>query len=436
MAESEIKVLVEQVRSFAVRQEIPIRPLTLLVGENSSGKTTFLAVASVVFDSDRFPGRPGFNEPPFNLGTFETIATYKGGKYGRDESFSMGYSVGEVGKASNRSVEATYARASGKLVLRRFTGKSNLGSFEINNGEILSGSIAISTPGQAPVRHEFRWEESTRISDQLSLSGGIFSIAIMSLSKQRAARFDQHEVDRLFRLFRSMESPFRSIYSFAPIRTRPKRTYDELTNEYSPEGDHTPKLLAHVLAEETRDGVSGRVREALTKFGKESGLFKDVEVKRLGKGADDPFQVQVALGGPRVNLMDVGYGVSQALPVIVQSVIRREKGLLLIQQPEVHLHPRAQAALGTFFAELVAAGRDTLLIETHSDYLVDRVRQAVAKGTISPEQVMILFFDHPKVETTVYPITLDRLGNVEGAPPQYREFFLQETENLFTRGEA
>jgi predicted ATPase len=76
------------------------------------------------------------------------------------------------------------------------------------------------------------------------------------------------------------------------------------------------------------------------------------------------------------------------------------------------------------------------LIETHSDFLVDRVRQEVAKGTISPDKVMILFFDRSKFETTIYPITLDRLGNIENAPLHYREFFLQEEENLFTRGEA
>jgi len=76
MAGHGVSIFVEHVRSFAEAQEIPIRPLTLLVGENSSGKSTLLAVASALFERVRFPLRPSFNEPPFNLGTFETIATY------------------------------------------------------------------------------------------------------------------------------------------------------------------------------------------------------------------------------------------------------------------------------------------------------------------------------------------------------------------------
>ncbi len=107
-------------------------------------------------------------------------------------------------------------------------------------------------------------------------------------------------------------------------------------------------------------------------------------------------------------------------------MLRRQHSLLLIQQPEVHLHPRAQAALGTFFAELVASGRDTLLIETHSDYLIDRVRRQVSKGILDASKVLILFFHKLKIETMVYPIYLDRLGNVENAPDHYRDFFLQE----------
>jgi predicted ATPase len=133
-----------------------------------------------------------------------------------------------------------------------------------------------------------------------------------------------------------------------------------------------------------------------------------------------------------VNLSDIGYGVSQVLPVVVQSVLRKDATTLLIQQPEVHLHPRAQAALGTFFAQIAETER-MFVIETHSDYLVDRVRQEVAKGTIKSEDVQILFFDKPGLETTIHQLTLDENGNVENAPDEYRSFFMEESINLLTR---
>jgi len=260
----------------------------------------------------------------------------------------------------------------------------------------------------------------------ISLESGLSTLLLAMLREQSREVQEVVSFEIIWEMASSLRQPFAQTFGFAPIRTRPKRTYDELSEDYSPEGDHVPKLLARLLNEEPQSEPARRVREAIVKFGKESGLFRDVEVKRLGKGTDDPFQVQVAIGGPKVNLMDVGYGVSQALPVIVQSVLRRQNSLLLIQQPEVHLHPRAQAALGTFFAELVSTGKDTLLIETHSDYLIDRVRQEVARGVLDPGKVLILFFHKPRIETVVYPIYLDRLGNVENAPEHYRDFFLQE----------
>ena len=142
----------------------------------------------------------------------------------------------------------------------------------------------------------------------------------------------------------------------------------------------------------------------------------------------------MAVAGPAVNLTDVGYGISQALPIIVQSVLKGAGPALLMQQPEVHLHPRAQAALGTFFAKLVAGERNRMVvIETHSDCLVDRIRQEVAADTIDPSRVLVLFFHKPSLETRIWPITLDKFGNVENAPRQYREFFLKEELNLFNR---
>ena len=107
-----------------------------------------------------------------------------------------------------------------------------------------------------------------------------------------------------------------------------------------------------------------------------------------------------------------------------------------MQQPEVHLHPRAQAALGSFFSELTAHEDRIIVMETHSDYLVDRVRQEVAKGTIAADRVLIVFFHKPQLETIVYPINVDSHGNVEDAPPEYRDFFLKEELNLFSRTEA
>jgi hypothetical protein len=225
-------------------------------------------------------------------------------------------------------------------------------------------------------------------------------------------------------------------WAVAPVRTKPRRTYDQITDEFTPEGDHIPLVLARLLATTAAGRQRNDVETALEKFGQASGLYKAVRVRNLGKSASDPFQIQVSVAGRFFNLPDVGYGVSQALPVIVESALRPRGTLMLLQQPEVHLHPKAQAALGSFFIDLVAAQNRYFLIETHSDYLIDRVRQEVAAGKFDSARVRILFFERRGSESHIYPLTLDLHGDIEGAPSTYREFFLKEAEAFLRRSSS
>jgi AAA ATPase domain len=85
-----MEIILENFRSFVQRQSIPITPLTFLVGENSSGKSTFMAALSAIDRQVFYDYKPQLNDPPYDLGSFDTIATYKGGRYGRAEYFVLG----------------------------------------------------------------------------------------------------------------------------------------------------------------------------------------------------------------------------------------------------------------------------------------------------------------------------------------------------------
>ena len=175
------------------------------------------------------------------------------------------------------------------------------------------------------------------------------------------------------------------------------------------------------------------LRKALERFGREAGLFDEITVKPLGKRGSEPFQMHVRkfgrrAKGPLRNLVDVGYGVSQALPVITELFRDERTPMFLLQQPEVHLHPSAQAALGTLFCQ-VADWRRQLVVETHSDHLLDRVRMDVRDrvGKLQPEDVSILFFEREDLDVQIHSLRLDAEGNVVGAPPGYRRFFMEES---------
>jgi len=173
------------------------------------------------------------------------------------------------------------------------------------------------------------------------------------------------------------------------------------------------------------------MRDSLEGFGKASGLFKHIEIKRLGKQESSPFQVMVKIAGPPFNLVDVGYGVSQILPIIVD-ILRAEKNtLFLLQQPEVHLHPRAQAELASLLGALVKSEKKRFIVETHSDYLLDRVRMDIRDGKgITPKDVSILYFERTASGVEVHQLSLDERGNILDAPPGYRRFFLDEEYRL------
>jgi len=217
-------------------------------------------------------------------------------------------------------------------------------------------------------------------------------------------------------------------YAFAPIRTTPRRTYDRRTDAPRPEGQHVPMVLATLKTSNPRKWEE--LRAELAAFGHESGLFSTVDVRALGEESD-PFQVQIIINGSPANLTDVGYGVSQVLPLLVDC-LEWTNQLLLIQQPEVHLHPRAQAQIGSFFGYLVRKHGKRFIVETHSDYLVDRVRMDVRDGRhgLRPEDVSILYFERKDAAVSVHAMRIDECGNLLDAPPGYRQFFLEEEKKF------
>ena len=140
--------------------------------------------------------------------------------------------------------------------------------------------------------------------------------------------------------------------------------------------------------------------------------------------------------GPHSNIVDVGYGVSQILPILVISLDPpihhgplMEKPFFLLQQPEVHLHPRAQAELSSLLA---ASSQFSLgfIVETHSDYMIDRARIEIRKGNISPEDVSLIYLEPKRNVVKAHNIRFDKMGNMEGVPQHYRDFFLKETKRL------
>lgn len=125
---------------------------------------------------------------------------------------------------------------------------------------------------------------------------------------------------------------------------------------------------------------------------------------------------------------NVGFGITYTLPILVAVLAAEPGALLLIENPEAHLHPKGQVAMGSFLALAAKAGVQ-LLIETHSDHVLNGIRLVVHGGKLPPEAVRIHFFQRSDVGHEVISPVLDRAGRIDLWP---NDFFDQWDKSLET----
>lgn len=209
----------------------------------------------------------------------------------------------------------------------------------------------------------------------------------------------------------------------APIRVKPQKTYDDNIYDYSSDGAHVPYILKKIMSS-SRSQKSQKIITALTKFGKDSNLFDKVSVKEFGTEGNSPFSIELVMNERGRQITNVGYGVSQILPIAIE-ILNNGSGRFAIQQPEVHLHPKAQASFGGLIYDATFSD-SVFLIETHSDFIVDRFRQHISEKPI-PKKSQVLFFERKKDKNTVYSIPIQDNGQYSDKQPKsFRSFFYNE----------
>ena len=133
--------------------------------------------------------------------------------------------------------------------------------------------------------------------------------------------------------------------------------------------------------------------------------------------------------------VNVGFGLTQVLPIIVAALVAKDGDLLLIENPEVHLHPAGQALMGQFLTEVAAAGVQ-VLTESHSDHVLNGIRRAVKAGTLPADDVALHFFK-PRDEEgeQVTSPTLDESGNIDRWPDGFFDQFDKDINHFAGWGE-
>ena len=426
------EITLRDFRCFRGRQTARLAPLTLVVGENSTGKTSFLAIIRALWEIASNHSVPDFKEEPYDLGSFAEIAHHRGGRAGRAETFEAGFHIGETETPDRMpySFNVTFGQlgTAPMPVIRRV----RTGSVSVQV-EQMNGSIKLTaTTANGSWENDFdtRWwggSDETSLVPMYVLGMGVQDEKLRD-GDNKLGDEDEEAIWRLlrFRFLRGVMKPFAS----APVRSRPRRTYDPARPVRDSEGDYVPMYLAHLFRHQNKREWSA-LKERLEAFGSAAGLFDELSIKSLGVRESEPFQVQVRKRGKRAkgpwrNLIDVGYGVSQVLPLITELLRRDAPATFLLQQPEVHLHPSAQAALGSLFCEVAKSHQ--LIVETHSDHLINRICMDVRDrvGPLKPEDISILYFERQELEVQIHSLRIDQDGNVMQAPPSYGQFFVDE----------
>ena len=433
------RLTLKNYRCFRDEQSVRLAPLTLLVGENSTGKTSFLALIKALCEVAYRNQIPNFKEEPYDLGSFDEIAHYRGGRGGRADSFEAGFEH-KARTASRRKTgdvrfEVVFGRkGTAPMPVRRcLRDLANDVWIEHHMPRMGNHILRYGTPRgswEEEIEHDSIFEEEYRLAPIYYVLSNFYPLTKTLEGSEGPSEADEEAIHRLGQSNLGAHVFAPTPYASAPVRSKPHRTYDPARVARDSEGDYIPMYLANEYFENEKRWL--QLKERIEAFGRQAGLFDEIAIKPLGMQSG-PFQVQVRrfasnAKGPKRNLIDVGYGVSQVLPVIAELLRSDAPAMFLLQQPEVHLHPSAQAALGSLFCRIAARNRQ-LIVETHSDHLLDRVRMDVRDGDtkLKPQDVSILYFERQGLEVKIHSISIDEDGNIHGEPAGYRQFFLEET---------
>lgn len=425
-------VYIDNFRGF-VDAVVPIRQVNFLVGENSTGKTSFLELIEALSNMSFWLFEPRYGVPGTQQRHFLDLVSASSRS---KKNFTFGAIEIEDDGKPNFGMLVTYENLDGRPVPNRVsviqgpsirTVEGRLWQSKKGGqyrSRIRECNSPTTTDSETNVRRLIAAHKSSTALTENEISEDRVGIPLFM-------RF--HEV--LFECKDMSEREAKAPYPFmsnlvelAPIRTKPRRTYDAPQTEFSPEGEHTPYVIKKRLSSKTQ-------AEAFQKFleqaGQSSGLFKSISVKPYGRGQQAPFEMKIVLGKTALDLENVGYGVSQALPVLVEMFVRPKQTAFTIQQPEVHLHPKAQATFGDLIAELARSDKKKFFVETHSDFTIDRFRLNVRKSGGIPSQ--LLFFERTDLGNKVTSIPIQDNGDLSADQPDaYRLFFFNESLELLS----
>ena len=424
-------------RGFEKAEEIPLAPLTFLVGPNSAGKSSIcdallLLIQSDVLLSDEPPLVPKWIGPLVDLGTFEDTV------FRHNTSLTISIAVEVSLDLSSGSYDVLHSsRQPIKFEFHIRSSKDdpvgNIRLIRITDS-FSNEQVTISfQPTPSPkLKLEYLRRKVEQALDK-KISGTGYPLADMVHVIEKAYDKRSTLLSRRKAALRRIASYMRSNDFFTEFtegtqrvssgRAAPQRWFLRTTpDELSPNAIR--KIFngvypAMVEAVDRRDvsrqskHIPHRRRSELDKILKELNIATDISASHLTP-YHSVINIKDNVTKVKSNLIDVGYGASQVIPVITACLSNRS-GPIFIEQPEIHLHPKAQGTVAELLCE--TSRKRQVLVETHSVHMINRARLRVAQGLLNHKNVMILFVDRNARGSRVQTIPLTENGDFGASWP-------------------
>lgn len=420
-------------RNFKAFDEVSVdlAPLTFLLGPNNSGKSSIIAslrlLAQTIDSSDssvslllngrmgdfgtyrdivfgNHRGRPIYVEIYFE---FQGKSIYRGNvlekvwHWNEGQKWKVRLALEYKYRTQRREIilKEVHVQENGKdKVVTKFSKDSERQLFEKIGPKIVPSSLKATLS---------RW---LRMQNFIPVPGaGVLFLLKEGESKKFVTAEVEKALSDVSKIGRKIAIEMRNIDYLGPMRVPPSRTYlftGERRHRIGASGENTASIIA--MDSVRRGARSRRIAFRVSEWMRKSGIAEEIKVTLI---SDRHYEIRVKhpLTNEFENIADVGYGISQVIPVLVGGYNMAAGSIYLIEEPEIHLHPRAQSELGDFFLDLYQGGVQAL-VETHSEHLILRMQQHVARGSIPPEHIRIYYVYPEGGKKIVKLLRLDEFG--------------------------
>ncbi len=428
-------------KSWADTGDLALKPITGFFGANSSGKTSLIQALLLLKQTADSADRGlvlqfGEKNSLVNLGDFRSVvhrhAIENELRFALDWQPTKPFSIKDI-KAKDESVvqddrlafstrvrdESGSSGKSVRLIVPEVTYRVGTVSFGIR---------------KRPVGNEYELFSDGTSFQFVRTPGRVWPLPPPSkcYGFPDQARAYYQNASFLSDLELAFEERLRSIYYLGPLRAYPERAYTWAGAQPSDMG-HAGEQAVHAILSsrdrgETISRGKGQRRVSLEQYVaqwlKKLGLIAEFRVEAVKDGSQI-FQVKVKKSsrGSEALLTDVGFGVSQILPVIVLLFYVPEYSTVILEQPEIHLHPAVQANLADVLIDAYGKRHVQVIVESHSEHLLRRLQRRIAERKIGNDDVALYFCEAGDQASSATALQLDLYGNIVNWP---RDFFGDE----------